>query len=652
MNQWLKLFAVLSFLMIPLAAGADQEKDDVKLSDEVVVTATRTDTNLGQIGGTSATVITAADIEAKQQLTVEEVLKGVPGIDIVANGGLGTQTSVFTRGADSKNTLVLVDGIMFNDPSSPNRGADLANLTVDNIERIEVVRGPLSVLYGSNATAGVINIITKKGRGKPSFYAGGEGGSYGTWKAYGGTSGSVDKFNFSLSASQTETEGFSVANNDNDRIAHAGNTSEDDGWENLTLSGKLGFDFTRDFEINAVLRYMESEVETDDYSSSAFGGFGFTGDRFDGFGTVPNPTGPKENRTENDQFFGKINIQNYFFDRLFESKLSFQVSNYERKGFDNDSVKLFDNDGQTREAAWQGNLNFNDMNFLSIGATYFEEELESLSVTEKDADTKSVWIQNQLFVGDGLDLVAGLRRDDHSKFGGKTTYRVAPAYTVETMGTTFKASYGTGFRSPSLFELFSSFGSETLQAEESEGWDIGFEQEFANGTIRFGATYFDMVFENRIDFNSALNRYNQLPGDTETNGVEAFVSWSPLNTLDFTLNYTYGDSEDPNGERLVRRPENKVFFNTRYRFLENAMVNLDLLWVGDRDTFEGSQDVNGNAVETLDAYTVVNFSASYTLFDFLRIYGRVDNVFDEEYEEAWSFATPGRSAYIGLKATF
>ena len=639
---------VLSFLMIPLAAGADHEKDELKLNDEMMITATRTNTNLGQIGGTSATVITAADIEAKQQLTVEEVLKGVPGIDIAANGGPGTTTSVFTRGADSKNTLILIDGIMFNDPSSTNRGADLANLTVDNIERIEVVRGPLSVLYGSNATAGVINIITKKGKGKPSFYAGGEGGSYGTWKAYGGAFGAFDKFNFSLSASQTETDGFSVANNDNDRIAHAGNTSEDDGWENLTLSGKLGFDFTRDFEISAVFRYMDSETDTDDFSSS----FGFAGDRFDGFGAVANPTGPKGNLFENDHFFGKINIQNYFFDRFFESKLSYQVSDHGRIGFDNDGIKFYDIDGQSREAAWQGNLNFNDMNFLSVGATYFEEEFESDTVTKKDADTISVWIQNQLLVGEGLDLVAGLRRDDHSKFGGKTTYRVAPAYTVETTGTTFKASYGSGFRSPSLFELFSPYGSETLQAEESEGWDIGFEQELANSTIRFGVTYFDMVFDNRIDWDFALSKYNQLPGDTETNGVEAFVSWSPLNTLDFSLNYTYNDSEDPNGERLARRPENKVYFNTRYRFLENAMVNLDLLWVGDRDTIASAKDVNGNAVETLESYTVVNISASYRFFDFITLYGRIDNVFDEEYEEAWSFATPGRSAYIGLKATF
>ncbi len=648
--KWLKLYVVLACLIFSLAVEANeisQKTNGAKL-DEVVVTATRTDSILGKIGGTSATVITAQDIEAKQQTTVEEVLKGVPGLDIVANGGPGTMSSVFTRGADSKNTLILIDGIMFNDPSGSNRGADLANLTVDNIERIEVVRGPLSVLYGSNATAGVINIITKKGKGKPTAYAGAEGGSYGTWKTYGGVSGSIGKSNYSLSASKAETDGFSIANDDNDRIPHSGNTSEDDGWENLTLSGKVGYEFTNDFDIQAVIRYLDSEVETDDW------GPGYTGDRFDGYPYTANPTGTKEQRTESEQFFGKVNLHNYFFERFFESTLAYQISDHERQSYENDGSQSYDYEGKTREASWQGTLNFSDMNYLTAGAAYFEEEMESQSssIINKEADTKSIWIQDQFIWGQGFDIIVGIRRDDHSKFGSKSTYRFAPAYTIEKTNTTLKASYGTGFRAPSLFELYSSYGSETLKPEESKGWDIGFEQSFANERVRFGVNYFDMVFDNRIGFNMTTWLYDQLEGDTKVKGVESFVSWMPTDDLNFTLNYTYNDTEDPNGNKLVRRPENKVHLNTNYRFLQKAMVNLDFFWVGDREANSSSADMNGNSVETLGAYTVVNLSASYDVTNHIKIYGNVDNVFDEEYEEAWSYATPGRSAYVGMKFTY
>jgi vitamin B12 transporter len=649
------LLVLSTFLTLPVLGLAQEETQPAPTEtlDDIMVTATRTESSTGKIGGISATVINAEDIEAKQQHTVEEILKGVPGLDISANGGPGTQSSVFIRGADAKNTLVLVDGIMFNDPSSANRSADLGNLTADNIERIEVIRGPSSVLYGSNATAGVINIITKKGRGKPSIYAGGEGGSYNTWKAYGGASGAVNRFNFSLSASHIATHGFSIADADNDRIPHAGNTSEDDGWKNTTLSGKFGFDITPDFDINAVLRYLDSETDTDN------SGPGYAGDRFDSAGpptwaTVPNPTGSKEERVENDQFFGKVNIHNYFFKRFFESNFSFQASDQDSQSYDNDGNKSYDYDGETREFSWQGSLNFSEINLLTFGTSYFEEEMESQSsgITSKDSGITSVWLQDQIFVGHSLDIVAGLRYDDHDKFGDKTTYRIAPAYTIDQTGTLLKASYGTGFRAPSLYELYSSYGSQTLKPEESEGWDIGFEQGFADNKIKLGLTYFDMIFTDRIGFDMATYTYNQLPGDTKSNGVEAFVQWAPVSDLDFLVNYTYNDTEDPNGEQLVRRPENKVHFNTRYRFLERAMVNLDLFWVGDRDAYSGAMDLNGNSVDVLDSYFLVNVSGSYDISDNIQLYGRVDNLFDETYEEAWSYASAGLSAYIGVKFTY
>jgi vitamin B12 transporter len=644
------IVSILVFLILPGGIRAEEGQEEVIALEEVVVTATRTEATLEQIGGSSVTVITAEDIEAKGQITVEEVLKGTPGIDVAATGGLGATTSVFLRGADSKNTLILVDGIMFNDPASTNRGADLANLTVDNIERIEIVRGPLSVLYGSNATAGVINIITKKGKGKPSVHAGLEGGSYNTWKYYGGASGALDKFNFSVAASRVDTDGFSVANDDNDRIPHAGNTSEDDGWENTTVSAKLGVDITPDFDINAIVRNLNSEVELDDWDFSG----GYSGDRFDPVTSLPDPTGKKERKTTSDQSFGKINVHNHFFDRFFESNLYYQVSNQKREDFDNDGTRSYDHDGETWELGWQGGLNFDDVNILSFGATHFNETMDSDSsnIHDKDADTRSLWAHDQLFLGDSLVLVGGLRHDDHDRFGGKTTYRFAPAYTITETQTTFKASYGTGFRAPSLFELYSAYGSETLKPEESEGWDVGFEQGLMDKKIRFGLTYFSTTYTDLIDYDMATWKYTQLPGETKTKGIEASVGWTPVSDLDLLLNYTYNDTEDPEGERLVRRPLNKIYLNARYRPIVKVLLNIDLYWFDDRKAIEAAGDKDGNPVYKLDSYTLVNLSASYDITHYIQVYARIDNLFDEEYEEAWSYATPGLSGHLGIKLSY
>jgi len=636
-------------MFLLLASAALAETDATTLED-MVVTATRMETSLENVGGSSVTVITAQEIESKKMTTVEEVLKGVPGLDVAANGGPGTQTSVFLRGADSKNTLVLVDGVMYNDPSDANRSANLANLTVDNIERIEVVRGPLSVLYGSNATAGVINIITKKGKGKPSLYAGGEYGSYNTRKFYGGASGGHEKFNFSLAASRTDTDGYSIADHDNDDIPQGGNTDEEDGWENTSLSGKFGYDFTPDFDINLTLRYQDSDTDLDDYSWS-----GYAGDRFDSYGS-PDPDGDKKAGVKVQEFIYRADVNNGFFDRFLESTLYYQGSGSERDAVDNDGADDYSYDGSYDEIGWQGALNFNDWHVLSLGAGHYKERMDYISqwssIRDKEAFINTYWIQDQLRFWESLVVIAGLRYDDHKEFGGEATYRLAPSYTYQPTATTFKASFGTGFRAPSLFELYSSYGNEDLDPEKSTAWDLGVEQKFFGNTVKLGLSYFDMVFDDRIDYDFATSSYQQADGETDTAGIETFVQWMPMADLDLGLSYSYTHTEDPDGVQLSRRPYNKVYFNARYRFLEKAAVNLDVYWVDERRESEYAADENGDPVGKLDAYTLVNLSASYDLTDYLQIYGRIDNLFDVYYEEAWSYATPGFSAYAGIKLSY
>jgi len=648
-----KMFCFSLVVTFVLFAGAAVAQETPVTTEKVVVTATRTPASLDKIGGNSVTVITAADIKAKGQMMVSDVLKGIPGLDIVSNGGPGTTTVAFIRGADSKNTLVLVDGVMYNDPSSSTRSANLGDINVDNIERIEVVRGAMSVLYGSNATAGVINIITKKGAAKPSVYGSIEGGSYNTWKGSVGASGASDKFNFATSLSGAKSDGFSVADDDNPGILHNGNTSEDDAWENFTFSAKMGVDINPDFDINGVVRYSKSETDLDDYYFD--GGFAIDQADLDmaTFSSTPNPLGLKKQSVENDQTVYKLDIHNFFADQALESSLYVQGSVQNREGYNAVGDSDYDYDGETREIGWQGSYNFKDINTFYLGSSYFQEFIGSKSsALDTDAYIYSLWAQDQLFLGENLDVICGLRYDNHEKFGDSVTFRIAPSYKVTPTMTILKASYGTGFRAPSLFELYSDYGNEELQEETSQGWDAGFEQPLMENRLKFGASYFDMKYEDRIDYDFAISKYNQLEGDTKTKGFEAFIQWMPVSELDFTLNYTYTDTEDHEGKPLVRRPENKLFFNTRFRFVEKAVINLDVIWADERNTVSQATDADGNRVGTLDAYTSVNLSASYDITEWLQIYGRANNLFDEFYEEAWSYATPGLSGYLGLRVKY
>ena len=266
------LYLAGMFLLLSMVQTALANENTTDMG-EMVVTATRTEIPIDKIGGNSVTVITSEEIQAKQLNSVADLLRGIPGIDLVSNGGPGTATTVFTRGADSKNTLILIDGIMLNDVSGPNRGADLGNLNVDNVQQIEVIRGAMSVMYGSNATAGVINIITQKGKKAPSASVKFEAGSYGTWKTGANASGATEKVNFALSASKTEIDGYSIANDDNTDIPRGDNTNENDGYENTTLSGNVGVDITDTFNISALARHIDSDVDTDaSYYNFIWGG--------------------------------------------------------------------------------------------------------------------------------------------------------------------------------------------------------------------------------------------------------------------------------------------------------------------------------------------------------------------------------------------
>jgi vitamin B12 transporter len=645
MNRKTAAMLLVAIFCSSMLQAQDSERNQGAMhytGQEVIVSATRTLNTISDAGGSSVTVITAEEIRDSGQQSLEEVIRGVAGIDVVSTGGYGTNATVFMRGADSQNTLMLIDGIPANDPSSTNRTPNLSNLMVDDIERIEIVRGPVSVLYGSNAMAGVINIITRKGTDTPEGYAGSEGGSYGTWKIYGGARGKQGRLRYSLNAARLKTEGFSVADDRNSRIPHAGNTDEEDGYINTSLSANISYLFSKQVELEAVVRYADASVDLDDYLWA-----GYAGDREDA-----DPTGRKDNHTDTGQLTGRfaLNVDT----SPLKSTFYYHFYDQKRDLYDNERSKTNVFSGSLDEVGWQGDLALNGEHTLTAGLNYLSERADNEgfgswpSRLDVRTDMYSAFVQEQMRYR-GLKLVAALRYDDHETFGGKTTWRIAPSCMVGA--TTFKASYGTGFRAPSLYELYSSYGNRELDPETSSGWDAGIEHRFTD-RFRAGATYFSTRYEDRIDFDMARFIYMQTEGKTDSRGIESFVEWTPAEPFFVAASYTWTDASDPEGNPLARRPGHKAAVSGTWKVNGDARISTALQWVGERQETAFASDAIGNPVGKLDSYVLVNLSGSYRLTEQVELYGRIDNLFDEFYEEAWSYATPGRSAYAGVKLTF
>ena len=644
------LLIALSMLLIPFPFSLFAQEKEVTL-EKVVVTATRVETPVEEIAS-SITVISSKEIERKQKTTVLEVLRDIPGLDVVQTGGVGRLTSIFIRGANSEHTLVMIDGVEVNDPISPGRSYDFAHLTVDNIERIEVIRGPQSTLYGSDAIGGVVNIITKKGEGKPKFFLSAEGGSFTTFREATGISGGNKWVNYSFALSRFDTEGISAASKKDGNY-------ERDGYENTSLSAKLGFKPMDNLGIDFILRYMDAKTELDN-----FAGVG---------GDDPNYV------QKSNQFLFKTQVGLSLFDQVWSQKLGLALNDHNRDLKNKkDSQHPFDYekgryDGQLIKFDWQHHLQLHKTNALTFGLEYEREEGKSkyyytywdwITMSEgcgrsvfpeKSANTKGYYIQDEIKLWDRLFATLGIRIDDHSRFGTETTYRVAPAYLIKRTDTKIKGTFGTGFKAPSLYQLFAPptlwgpIGNKDLKPEKSRGWDFGIEQDFLKNRVTLGATYFRNDFKDLIQFDWGQGYINIAKAKTE--GVELFASAKPIDDLTLRINYTYTDTEDKTtGEALIRRPKNKIGFDINYHFLNNGNVNLGVIYVGKRDDLDFS--IFPSRRVKLDQYTLVNLAVSYDITKNFQLFGRVENLLDKEYEEVKGYGTPGFSFFGGMKLSF
>jgi len=610
--------------------------------DEVVVTANRNETALSEVGS-SITVITGQQIQEQQKTTVLEVLRAVPGLDVVQSGGPGGTTSVFIRGAKSEHTLVLMDGVELNDPISAGRPYDFAHLGTDNIERIEIVRGPQSTLYGSDAMGGVINIITAKGEGKPRGFLSAEGGSFNTLAERAGVSGGNRRVNYSLGVSRYDTNGISAANDTND-----GNP-EPDGYENTSVSTRVGLSPKENCDIDFILRHIDARVEIDNS-----GGPG---------GDDPNNAGDVR------QLFLRAQARFSVLHDVWEQKVGFSLSDQDqsyRNDVDIDHPSDLDRGsyaGQMSKFDWQSHLFLFESNIITFGVETEEEKGESdyysesawgpytSTFTGKTARTTGYYFQDEIRVRDSWFTTVGVRLDDHTRFGTKTTCRLASAYLVPGTGTRIKGSLGTGFKAPSLYQLYAPhYGDETLKPEESTGWDVGVEQTLVLQKVFLGATYFSNDFDHLIDFDLAASKYLNTAA-AQSKGFEVFASWQPGDALNLRLSYTHTETEDKStGKDLLRRPRNKVGADIDYRFLKKGNVHLGFFQVGRRDDYDPSSWPPAGV--KLDGYQLVNIGASYDVATHVSLFGRVENLLDAEYEEVKGYGTPGIRVRGGIRMGF
>jgi len=618
----------LTGILIGMTTGGwAQEAPQEVTAEEVVVTATKTETPITEVAS-SVYVIDSKMIEDKKAVMVLDVLRDAPGLQVVQSGGLGGQTSVFLRGGNSNFTLVLIDGVRMN---SPTTGVyDFSNLTTDNIERIEVIYGPQSTLYGSDAIGGVIQIITKKGKEAPHGYVFGEGGSFETLREGGGIWGATEFLDYSLEVSHISTDGISKAD------ANLGN-SERDGYNNFSLSSRIDANFLGDGRIDFLARYYQSKTDLDGFNSS----FVFADD-------------PNLVQKNYDYSFSTIitkPLNDWWTPRL---TLSYYDDKIEANDPDTPS-----NDGKTTANQyfidWQNTFNIVPYHLIGLmhsgtmvaGYEYYGQKGNFQSAFgnyDATDGNNALYFQLQHDIAKQFFATAGVRHDINSHFGDKWTYKADLAYLLPVLDGKIHANYGTGFRAPTMNDLsFPGFNNPNLQPEDSQSYEFGLSLSPVKNTFSMGATYFYNTYANLIQAGPPPLFLPDNIGKARSQGASVDAAITPIRQVSLKANYTYLWTKDlDTNQDLLRRPNNKVNILLEVVPIDRLHINTDIQYVSSRADFGGR----------VGAYALVGMAATYDVIKHVQVYAKIDNLLDRDYEEINGYGTYGRSVYGGAKVSF
>jgi vitamin B12 transporter len=619
-------FGALPFalLLVPIISFAQQATPTASPGEveveSVVVSATRFDIPLDQ-SPASASVINSEEMEQKQIQRVSDALREVPGLSVVQTGSPGQLTSVFTRGLRSEHTQILLDGIPINQGL---QGAfNFADFTTDDIDRVEVVRGPQSTIYGPRALAGVIQIFTKQGTGTPGVMFAAEGGSYDSFREWSQSDGKVNDFDYSIGASRFDTQNARPNNN----------------YRNTAAISDVGWSPNEQLRISSLFTYSMSDIGLPNTI--------FDPRPIDHFLTERWLIGPHIDWKPTEWWDHKL-IVAYDHER--------QINDPNEDGFVGATRAVFertqvDYQNDLRPASWltlTSGFFYSRINagqerpFVLFGPTFISDHTNE---TAGFLETTLTPLENLIFV-------AGGRYDHFNQFGGIWTYRFAGSYKIDKTNTIFHSSVGTGFSPPSSQDKIfgNNFG---LKPEEDFGWDIGIRQQMWQNRLDVGLTYFHNDLSNVIGFNGLFDTLNL--GAAETQGLEAELHTQPIPNLVFTAAYTYLEAEKTSskdvsqlqGARLPRRPRNEVYVSATYLWCQKLRTVVEAKFVNAREELNF-----GGPNFDIEDYSFANIAAEYEINPYLSVFGRVDNITNEHYSEVFGFPALGRAAYGGVKLRF
>ena len=597
-----------------LVAGVDE------YTEVIMVTATRTETPVSQLPD-SVSIISREQIDQQKATTIFEALRSVPGLNIRKSGSIGRQSEMTIRGSSTSQVLVMIDGVQVN--SATTGTFNFANLTTDNIERIEVVRGAQSTLYGSDAMGGLINIVTRKGKGKPKFSIRSEFGTLErTFNESINSSGSLGKFNYSVDVARVDSDG----------------RGSDDDYDKTNISSKFGYKISETINFDAAMRYNDSMVALDD------GAFKQDPNRF----------------SQNEDFNMNAVVNQSLTDWWSQSlKFSFADSDLvsidrANPGTAETTNSRFRLDTHIYTGNWQHTLKYRDIDTFVVGFE-FENQSADNRTFDETLINRGWYFQNQLKLWDRFFFNAGLRLDDNNTFGKDVNPKLSIAYHLKETDTKFKANYGKGFRGPTLNQLFfPNFGNPILDPEESESYDLGFQQYLFDDKFFFGVTYFNNRFSNLIeavDTGGFVFEARNL-GFVRTEGIEAEAVIKPFEGLTLRGTFTKTNTRDGAKKELRRQPRKQGSVNINYSFLDKFNINVDDTIVGNsRDGTDGGgiTPTGRPTIRTNTGVHKLDAALSYDYSEHLQVYTRAENVLDIQYDEILGFRSAGARFFFGVK---
>jgi vitamin B12 transporter len=636
---------------VVLIAAAARAQQPVALP-EIVVSGGLTPIEASALGR-AVTIVTAEQIERRGIVHAADALREVPGVSVNRSGGVGGLTEVRIRGAEANHTKVFIDGI---DVSTPDSGAfDFGGLLAADIERIEVLRGPQSALFGSNALGGVIAIVTKR----PTRDGIEVGGSLdgGTDSTFGGSAflrGRSEMGAVALSLAGRDTGGFDVS----------GDGGGDDGAQNLTLNASADLYATDTLTVGGTFRLVRRDSEYDRFQFGAPTSAGLVRDAdlesetLDMLGSVYATQQSLGGRIEHGPFltYREADAKNRLDGTTDTDTTATRALARYRATIALDAPTLDSADHSLTVAAEAQRETFvnNDPNLV----------FDPSQLDEQSRDLYGLIAEYRGAPVEGIDVQLSLRHDFNDDFKDETTWSAGVSYRLPQFvpggSTRLHASLGTGVQNPTLFEQFGFIpgnfqGNPGLKPEKSLGWDVGVEQGVLDGRAVLGVTYFNQTLDDEIitlfpgpDFIGTPVNQN---GRSRREGIEVTGTVVPVEPLSLSLSYTWLNARDPDDQQEVRRPRHTLGFDATLSMLDDrARLTLDGRFVAGNDDFDFRSPSFGTSRVSLDDYTVVNLTASYAVTDAVEVFGGARNLLDTSYEEQQGYATEGITGFLGLRA--